>query len=339
MIQETVEVSGSYREQGRQHGEALASSVIEIIGEIVVKDGWDVPKVEAVLSTVEANLRRLAPGVVEEMHGIAEGSGVPYSDVLAYNAIADIWVSRQDCSATAWRDTPDGPIVGKTNDIGQHKEKYHQPFRRKSGEGLPAVWATWPGTVWTNCFVNGGGLAFGGASLGMDARNEEGISSNCMLRVIMDQCATVEDVLTTCNRIPIMHHPAHIVYADDTGAVVAVELTPVGTHACQGPSDAYVRATNHFCPGPHEGKDSGEERHVLNSKGRFANFGRLAESMPHTLDNMIRVVQDHAEEGQICQHGNADMWSSTGYVCIPRQRRMLIAQGQPCETEFEEVVL
>jgi len=335
----TVELSGSYRDQGRQHGEALASVIREIVGEIVVRDGWDPEKVDALMGRLQSNLRRFAPGVLDEVEGIAEGSALPREDILAYNAIADIWMVHRFCTTLGWPDTPDGPVVGKTNDIGQHKEKYHHPFRRRSGDGLPAVWATWPGTVWSNCFVNGRGVAQGGASLGLNLRNEAGIPSNCMFRVLMDRCESLEDVIRVCGEVPVMHHPAHNVFADGGGAMVGLELTPQGVRVCQPSGAAYVRATNHFCPGPWEGQDSGEPRHVTNSKRRFANLARLSEALPHTVEGMLEVLRDHADEGQICQHGNDDMWSSAAYVAIPKQRRILMARGQPCEAEWFEVTL
>ncbi|MBM3499609.1 MAG: hypothetical protein FJX74_13190, partial [Armatimonadetes bacterium] len=200
-----VELGGDCREQGRRHGEALSGTIREIVAETLNRDSWDALKVETLLRTLDASLTRLAPGLLEEMRGIAEGSDVPYEDILSYNAIADIWMVHRFCSAMGWPDTPDGPLIGKTNDIGQHREKYHHPFRRRSGEGLPAVWATWPGTVWSNCFVNGHGVAHGGASLGLNLRNESGIPSNCMYRVLMDRCRSVEEVLALCDAVPVMH--------------------------------------------------------------------------------------------------------------------------------------
>ena len=160
-----------------------------------------------------------------------------------------------------------------------------------------------------------------------------------MYRVIMDRCEDIGQMLALCDDVPVMHHPSHNVFADGAGALVATELTPVGNHVCQGPGEAQVIATNHFCPGVHEGKDSGESRHVENSTRRFANLKRLSQALPHTLDAMLQVVQDHAESGQVCQHGNDDMWSSTAYVAIPSERRILMARGQPCESEFFELAL
>ena len=335
----TVDLSGTYREQGRQHGEALASIIGEILSEVLKKDTWEAPKVEWLFCTVEANLGREAPGVMEEMRGIAEGSGQTYKDILAYNALADIWMVHAFCSSLGWAETPDGPVVGKTNDIGQHREKYHHPFRRRSGEGLPAVWATWPGTVWSNCFVNAHGVTHGGASLGMRSRNEQGIPSNCMYRIAMDRCTSVEEVVSLCESLPVMHHPSHNVLADATGTLLALELTPEGCFVCQPPGRSYARVTNHFCPGPYEGRDTNDARLVENSRRRFANFARLAESLTPCVESMVSVLRDHAEVGQICQHDNDGMSSSAAYVTIPTQRRMLIARGQPCESTFAEVAL
>lgn len=334
-----VELSGTYREQGRQHGEALAPVIAEIMGEVLTWSAWDDAKVEALLGQVEANLRRWAPWMVEEMQGIAEGSALPYRDILAYNALADIWQVQAFCTTIGWADTPAGAIIGKTNDIGRDHEKYHWPFIRRGGEGHPAVCVTWPGTVWANCFVNESGLAFGGSSLGLKARNPEGIPSNCMLRVPMDTCGTVAEAIEALRRIPVMHHPAHIVFADATGDLAGVEMTPEGVQVCMGPRAPHALVTNHFCPGPWEGQDSGEARHVENSQRRRANLERLTRDLPHTVEGMQQVVCDHADSGAICQHGQEDMWSSTGYVAIPSERAILIAHGQPCEGAWGRVGL
>lgn len=338
-----IEVAGSYRDQGRQHGEALAGVIAEIIAEIVPWDRWDHQRVDSTLAVVEANLRRHAPWLLQDMLGIAEGAGLTYREVLAYNAVVDISAAHAACTAMAWAQSPEGPIIGKTNDIGKDMGKYHQVIRRSSGEGLAALWFTWPGAVWGAAFVNEAGLAYGGASLTMRAQNPAGIPSNCALRVLCDVCGSVDDVLTTLEHTPVMHHPAHCVLShcghDGIDTTVALEMTPEGTFVCQGTGRPYVAVTNHFCPGPYEGKDGGEERHKVNSRRRLANLERLAQATEPGLDAMHSVLTDHAASGGICQHGQEDMWSSAGFIMLPRQRRMLAVRGLPCEGHFTDVVL
>jgi len=334
-----IELTGTFREQGRQHGAALAHVIAEIIGEVVHWDQWDGAKVDPLLDTVQARLGEWTPWLLEEMVGIAEGSGLPHRDIVAYNALADIWQVQAWCTTLGWADTPLGAIVGKTNDIGRHHEKYHWPLIRRGGEGKPAVWVTWPGTIWANCVVNEAGLTIGGSSLSMRARNMAGIPSNCMYRVLMDTCDNVGEAIAACERIPVMHHPQHDAFADATGDLAAVEVAPDGAHVCQGPHAPAVYVTNHFCAGPWQGMDTSEPRHVLNSQRRRATLGRLTQELPHTIEGMQRVVTNHAEVGAICQHGQEDMWSSTGYVAIPQERAILVAHGQPCECEWVRVAL
>lgn len=338
-LADCVELHGNAREQGQQHGEALAETIREITGEMLAWEKWDPSKLDLLFDAVYANISSHAPQLLDEMRGIAEGCGMPYRDIVAYNALADIGMVHSFCTATAWADTPRGAIIGKTNDIGQNMAKYHQPFARRSGQGAAAVWATWPGTVWVNCFVNEDGLAFGGASLTMRARNTIGIPSNCMLRLIMDECASSAEVVSLCERVPVMHHPAHIVLAEADGNVMALELTPEGVFICQPPGALVVRATNHFCPGPCEGRDTSSPELVENSRNRFENLGLLAETLPHTTEGMLSLIRDHSVPGQICQHGNAEMWSSTGYVALPRDRCLLVGRGQPCEAIYREYLL
>ena len=334
-----VDVTGTYRNQGRQHGEALAGTIKEIIAEIVPWSQWDEARVDGMLGTVEANLRRFTPGIIEEMHGIAEGSGLTYREILAYNALVDVSMMHQWCTAVAWADSPEGPVVGKTNDIGQHHEKYHQMYRRRSGEGLPALWFSWPGTAWGGCFVNSGGVASGGASLGMNARHPDGIPCNCMLRVLADEAETLEAFLGCLDRVPVMHHPQHNVCSWAGGQTVAIEITPEGPHVCQSADEPFVAVTNHFCDGPFVGRDTGEQRHQDNSRRRLANLRHLAATVEPGVEGMKRILTDHAESGGICQHGADDMWSSSAFIMLPRDRRMLVAQGQPCENEWVELVL
>ena len=81
-------------------------------------------------------------------------------------------------------DTPVGTIIGKNNDIGENKAKYHIPHRYAFPDGHKALIFTWPGTVWANAFVNESGLAFGGASVGSAAIDPAGFPSNFVFRVV-----------------------------------------------------------------------------------------------------------------------------------------------------------
>jgi hypothetical protein len=340
-----VTLSGSYYEQGRQHGAALADVIAEITGEIIGKLDWQTPKVEAALARLRTNTERHAPALLEELRGIADGSGQPEAALWAYNCVADIWQVNAFCTNVAFRRTPDGPAIGKTNDIGQHAQKYHALFRRTSGAGVPMLWATWPGTLWANCFVTASGLAFGGASVVKRVRNEAGIPSNILLRWIGEAASSVEEAIDVLRETPIMHHPANITLADSDGRLVVVEKAPDGCEVRECGEEGALFATNHFCTPGLRGTDNPGEDLGPNSRARWENLARLTtndqrpttnDQRPTTVARLQEILADHHQPGAICQHGHNGMWTSVAYVAVPARRTLYFAYGRPCETPFVE---
>ena len=94
-----ITLSGQPYELGRRHGERLKAEIIRFVCEYVHRSG-------AILTTpfesMAASARRMEPHIepelLEEMRGIADGSGVAFDDILALNAISDtdlIFASRR----------------------------------------------------------------------------------------------------------------------------------------------------------------------------------------------------------------------------------------------------
>lgn len=335
---ESVVVSGTYYQQGKQHGAGLADAIRRIIDEVLKPESWNQERVQHYLRLLEDNMRRHCPGAVEEMNGIADGSGIPYSDILAYNCLADVWQVNAWCTNVAFQFTPDGPAIGKTNDIGKDAQHYHALFRRPEGDGGPLLWVTWPGTVWANCFVNGAGLAFGGASVTKQVRNEEGIPSNVFLRILADLAGNVDDAIECCRSIPVMHHPANITLADASGKLVVVEKSPDGCGVREPDEKGALFATNHFCTPGLCGTDTPPEEMKSNSEARFQNLDRLTAEGDQSVERLQRILSDHANPGAICQHGDY-MWTSVAYVVVPRTRTVHFSYGRPCETGFQQYAL
>ncbi|OPF69938.1 acyl-CoA--6-aminopenicillanic acid acyltransferase [Streptomyces antioxidans] len=90
----TVEISGPPAERGRQYGEAARDSIGRALAYYEEAFGessgltWD--QVTARAERWLEPVRGYAPGLVEEMAGIAEGAGVGLLDVLALNARGEI---------------------------------------------------------------------------------------------------------------------------------------------------------------------------------------------------------------------------------------------------------
>jgi len=336
---ESVSVSGSYYEQGRQHGTALRQTICRIIGEVLHPEAWNRDRVERYRGLLEGNMQKYCPGMVEEMRGIADGSGIPYRDILAYNCLADIWQVNAFCTNVSFQFTPGGPAIGKTNDIGKDSQHYHALFRREEGDGGPLLWVTWPGTIWANCFINRAGLGFGAASVVKRVRNEEGIPSNVLLRLLADRASDVDQAIAVLKEIPVMHHPANITVADVSGNLTVVEKSPDGCEVRMPDEEGVLFATNHFCSPGLRGTDTPEERLKANSLARFENLRRLTSGGAQSIERLQAILADHTQPGAICQHGHQDMWTSVAYIVVPRTRTIYFAYGRACETPFERYSL
>lgn len=337
-----VEAKGkTYRQIGRCIGEALKEAIANIVlKELKIPTSYMTPAHQQMLERLQRNLSKHAPNLLEEMQGIAEASGLSFRDILTYNCIAEMWRVKGNCTAIGFCDAPEGVLIGKTNDIGEGKEHYHVGHRFTFPNGFRALIFTWPGTVWGNAGVNEEGLGWGGASVPSEAFNEDGLPSNTLHRLVLERCRSVEEALNFYERAPFMCHPFNAVLGDGKGRLVAVERD-VKVMAVHEPSDGALFVTNHWCAPYLEPFCTASPALMENSRHRYANLQRLVREIPHTLEGMKRILQDHSKPGAICQHGDdeAKMHTSVAYIVVPAERAILFAYGKPCSVPFERFVL
>ncbi|MFI5029645.1 MAG: C45 family autoproteolytic acyltransferase/hydrolase [Reyranellales bacterium] len=84
-----LDLSGTPRERGRQHGKAVPGRIkrgIEMYSESLLKNGVDWQHLERSAEAMVPVVDKFDPTYVEEMRGIAEGSGQPFAGVMLMNA-------------------------------------------------------------------------------------------------------------------------------------------------------------------------------------------------------------------------------------------------------------
>src|SRR5437762_7132014 len=90
----TIELSGSHREIGRQHGEAARAQILDSIGyyrESFKKiTGLEWTEIKRNAPRWIAPIESYFPGIVDELRGIGEGAGVAFEEVLALNARGEL---------------------------------------------------------------------------------------------------------------------------------------------------------------------------------------------------------------------------------------------------------
>ncbi|NJP96100.1 6-aminopenicillanic acid acyl-transferase [Nonomuraea sp. FMUSA5-5] len=89
-----IECAGTHLDMGRAHGEQARAKVrraLEVWRESTARSTAELVTGSPLLGTV----RRLLPGLADELRGIAEGAGVPFADVVAYNWMDEAWWMRR----------------------------------------------------------------------------------------------------------------------------------------------------------------------------------------------------------------------------------------------------
>ncbi len=114
-----VEMRGPPRQRGQAHGEALKARIAETMArwhdDIAVAYERDVDGfIDAFLAATRfpAALDRWTPGLMDEIEGIAEGSGQPRRDVMALQFMDEQWWFNAERKASA-QTGADGFAEGK----------------------------------------------------------------------------------------------------------------------------------------------------------------------------------------------------------------------------------
>lgn len=110
---------------GTSHGALLKNSVTRFLDEARTK-GMDLPAMRAEARETESLFLEAVPAKVDWMKGTAQGSGVPYDDILLYNAIDERYVTGKIGECTTFvangkaLAAGKGSLISKNRDLGRN---------------------------------------------------------------------------------------------------------------------------------------------------------------------------------------------------------------------------
>ncbi|KAF9819527.1 hypothetical protein IEO21_01991 [Rhodonia placenta] len=249
-------LSGSPYEIGLAHGRLLAE---QIVAQLVIyralfletcKFEWE--HVLDVAAEFNATIKRLAPDLLEEMRGIADGTGstdVGLLDIVALNCRSEIALGQWDdgCTALGWR-LPTG------NNSQKQILAQNWDWRTTVGpnlamvsirqQGKPTIWmVTEPGIV--------GKIGFNSSSVGVclnAIRARPTLTTllpiHILLRLALES-PSASDAISTIEALGGAGSSQHILIADSAGAR-SLELSPRGGVYLGADADGLVVHTNHF---------------------------------------------------------------------------------------------
>ncbi len=193
-----LELSGTPYERGLQHGEELRAEIAEVMA------GWKADLAERVegdadewlaqflaRTSFDGAVRRHCPGLLDEVRGIAAGSGQRFEDVFAIQLIDEQWVAFMDgrhCT-TFGVDAGDGrpAIVAQNLDIPPWMHRWPTVLRiRHSDSGLQSHVVTLPGLIGANG-LNNARIAVGVNTILQIAPSKDGLPVAFVVRGLLEQ--------------------------------------------------------------------------------------------------------------------------------------------------------
>lgn len=339
--------SGNHFEIGAQIGRRHAFWIERTLAQFVARHAHEFPddEMRRLGDKWTGLLSRKSPEHLEQIRGVADGSGLPLIDLLAMNF--RFWnmlaARRRDrfgaadvaCSNIAFRDPGMGVLLGGTLD------DVRMPWllaRFAPAGRLRHVCATWIGTAWAGRGINEAGLAIGTSSMaidGIDYAIDERFEDIAIKRVLETATTTDQAVEILRSLAPFKGMSAMI--ADRNGTVKLLETCWSGEQLYDLTDTAHMLScVNHAKQGPLRRRmvEMGyTDRPSCWSRQRAELLEQLDPNDPstRTFAGMKKLLADHTGyPSSICctsavyhtiaspQHGEPGLWVADGPACRDR---------------------
>ncbi len=348
-----LDLRGSPHERGRAHGATARDLVagmveahfafLEFSARYVV--GFEVSR-DKILRVTDQFLpacERFAPELVEEVRGIAAGSGLPFREILSLNTFIDLadWVrpataNNYSAGCTTYGACPpatrDGEVyLGQNFDTKAVFEPFVVALKIEGESAPPACAASFAGVV--GCAgINAAGLGVVINHLNMaDAR--PGVPFTFAVRAALRE-ATVEAALGVLRRSE-RASGIHYLLGDERG-LCGLE-TSATKFEVLAPREGWLAHANH-CHAP--GSQAIETVRSEGSRQRGARAAEiLADDAGHIdAETLRQIACDHTGTADsVCSHPDGDPPRLRQYkTCFavllePKARAMEMFVGSPCE--------
>jgi isopenicillin-N N-acyltransferase-like protein len=340
-----IETGGSWDEIGHDIGKAARDQIQQAASSARAELGG--VELAEVVQNIGPYLRvteEVAPDIVAELRGMAQGSGVPFETLFVLNAAAELTQSlgRMQCSvvAVAGAGTADGHVLLAHNEdatAGWGDLAYVVKVTPDDAPGYVAF--TYAGLLLHQGFNSAGLGSVGNALYARDAR--PGVPKLLHYRRAIVQ-ATIEGAIRAVTDRRRAFGNNHL-FATRDGDIYDVEVS--GSRWAMMPGrNGFLAHANHFTLPEMAGLDSQDD--LLNSRLRQTRLEtRLERAWGEiTPSCLCEIMSDHANYPRsVCKHHapESDLdYGTIGSVVIDVTARTLWAcSGNPCRGEWREVSL
>src|SRR5437762_1122749 len=357
---QTIAVSGTRRELGRQHGEAARTQIRDSIGyyreSFKRMTGLEWSEIRRNAPRWVPPIESYLPGIGDEIRGIGEGAGVAFEEALALNARGELSThnpfaeeAEEGCSSYAIlpQATGDGHVYCGQNWDWRCETAGTVILLRIVQPGKPAIiMQTEAGQVGRHG-ANSAGIALNANGLGARWGKGIGVPQPIIRRKILESAdmqtalrAVFDSRQSLCTNLLVTHKD---------GFAIDIETTP-DRHGWIYPTDGLLVHTNHFIAFVPEQIAASYRPFSVNSLWRLPRLTEALRAAKQAGDSATvrsaigAALRDHfAYPNSVCKHGdektqgtdiNQTIASSIVDLTTGEYR---LAAGNPCEGEYESL--
>ncbi|GAC1317717.1 MAG: acyl-CoA--6-aminopenicillanic acid acyl-transferase [Chloroflexota bacterium] len=345
-----VYVRGTAYQHGRQIGEAAGDLIQENVDRATelcrtVGSGFDLDAYNSMTRRNERWVEHVYPELLQEIHGVADTSGIAYEDLLHLNLNTDVAYARAyamvfDCTQVIA--TGSATIDGKTY-IAKTRDLTRGPVRqllvhREFEDGTYRNEIQTAGQMTLPVGVNSWGVSVGtsgqwSARVVVDLARGDAAWHIPNLQPILRYARSADEALDMVRAQPRV--AGMNMTLADTSKAYALEITDRDVHVFE-PEDGVLVRTNHYVsPALQHLAPTVEE-----NRGTFDRYARAWEMATGWrgqigAHDLVRLMSDHSEPPteSICRHGGSPGAGQTyaAMVICPQDRTVWAMFGNPCE--------
>jgi isopenicillin-N N-acyltransferase-like protein len=287
----TIGIAGTPHERGVMHGRILRDEIADVL--VFYRDIFKRPEAE-VLELAAAFQRTITEfniDYIDEIQGIAEGSGQDPLWIVALNARTEILAQNKnnfvnECTSLCF---PGPSILGQTWDWGKPLEALCVVMHIRRSDGHEICMLTEPGIIGKIGMNNAGlGVCLNILTLGCKL---DGVPIHIMLRAILD-CQSTREAIDVINKAPF-GKSSNILVADRSGQCFDKEFAGDEMLTPEAINGSFIH-TNHYL-----GKEinAASDPLFFNSRSRMKMaLERASETTDYSLDTMIDILSDRSDD-------------------------------------------
>ncbi len=339
-----IETHGSWREMGRQYGEALGSLIADCMDRFAPWLREDPAHYAPAITGLGHILARHCPDLLEETAGIAEGAGIAGDAMLGYRFFPEVrFRLSEECSVVYLAASDCGPLLGRNCDlIGDFEPLVQVCQVRRPRTGPASILTTYAGLA-AGAGLNAHGLAIGGASARAAGMGRPyGLPGGALCHLLLSDCHDAGEAANLLSTRRFLGKPMNLIAGDTAGASVLLECAP-GRGAVVVPRAAgrtWQACTNFFLSGVLTVPTT-DPGYLPNP---YARYGRIAHQLGEgvlgsTTADLQRLLGDVAQPGLVCPAETTHYRTAYSQVCNLSARAMLLCPGHPATGSYTEVAL